>query len=207
MILEEKQCVLQQLQVEAQACQRCHLRSGCRQVVFADGNPNASLVLVGEAPGEQEDIQGKPFVGRAGRLLDRILLAIGLDRHDVYIANVVKCRPPGNRTPTPDEAAICWPWLAGQLEIIQPSIVVTLGASATRQLVDKSAVISKVRGRWVKSLGLRIMPTYHPAALLHNPTLKKDVWADFLQVKAALMEAGYPFRQEVVEQMAKERLK
>ena len=207
MIPMEKQCDLQQLQADAIACQRCKLRASCRQVVFGDGNPAAGLVLIGEAPGEQEDIQGRPFVGRAGQLLDRILLAIGLDRHDVYIANVIKCRPPSNRTPTPEEASLCWPWLAGQLEIIQPKIVVTLGSSATRQLVDEKAMISKVRGEWVESLGLRIMPTYHPAALLHNPKLKKDVWADFQQIKAALEEAGYPFRQEVLDQMAKERQK
>lgn len=188
---------------EALNCTRCHLRSQCRQVVFDDGNPASPLMLIGEGPGEQEDIQGKPFVGRAGQLLDRILLAIGLDRQDVYITNVVKCRPPGNRTPTAEEAESCWPWLAGQLEVIQPELIVCLGLSATRQLTG-ATTIGQVRGKWMNSLGFRIMPTYHPAALLRNPSLKRASWEDFQKVRDELIKLNYPFRQEVKERMAKE---
>ena len=139
-------------------------------------------MLVGEGPGEQEDIQGRPFVGRAGQLLDRILAASGWPREAVYIANVVKCRPPGNRIPTPEEREACLPNLRAQMRLIQPKIIVLLGATALQALIDPAARITRLRGQWVERAGVWYMPTYHPAALLRNEGLKKDAWDDWKRV-------------------------
>ncbi len=174
---------LARLALTASACEKCRLRAGCRQVVFGEGNPRARLMLVGEGPGEQEDRDGRPFVGRAGQLLDRILEAAGIERSEVYITNVVKCRPPGNRTPMPDEADACWPWLEHQLACIRPELVVCLGATAARRLVDPEATISRLRGRWIERDGRRYLVTFHPAALLRNPQLKKQAWEDFQLIR------------------------
>lgn len=190
---------LTRLLAEAAECTRCGLRTTCTQVVFGDGNPTTPLMLVGEGPGKQEDIQGQPFVGRAGQLLDRILHAIGLRRKDIYITNVVKCRPPANRTPTPEETKACAIWLDEQIQVIKPAILVCLGAAATRRLVDATASVKTIRGRWIERRGIRIMPTYHPAALLYNPALKRSTWQDFQEVRKALVELGHPKRQEQVE--------
>lgn len=167
----------------ALACQSCSLRAGCKQVVFADGVPTARLMLIGEGPGQDEDRLGRPFVGAAGQLLDKILAASGFDRNrDVYIANVVKCRPPGNRVPEPDERLACWPYLRAQIRLVRPVIVVLLGATAMQTLIDPAARITRQRGQWVYKEGIHFMPTYHPAALLRDPEKKRPVWEDFKAV-------------------------
>lgn len=164
-------------------CTRCRLRSGCKQVVFADGNPAALLMLVGEAPGQDEDEQGLPFVGRAGQLLNRILQAASLSRAEVYITNVVKCRPPGNRLPNPDEVAACLGCLEAQIRLIKPKILVCLGLLATRTIIDARATMGAIRGRWFTRQGILIMPTYHPAALLRKEELKRPTWEDFKRIR------------------------
>ncbi|MDI3299524.1 MAG: uracil-DNA glycosylase [Bacillota bacterium] len=169
----------------ALGCTYCPLRAGCRGVVFGEGDPAARLVLVGEGPGATEDELGRPFVGRAGELLDRILEAAGFPRPSVFITNVVMCRPPGNRTPSEAEMAACRPWLEAKLELIRPDLVVALGSTAARALVDPAARITRLRGQWVERRGRRILPTYHPAALLRDPSKKREVWSDFQAVRDA----------------------
>ncbi len=167
-------------------CRRCRLCQRRTQVVFGVGNPNARLVFVGEGPGADEDRIGEPFVGRAGQLLNAMLPSIGLKREDVYIANVVKCRPPGNRDPEPDEAAACMPFLRRQIELIDPAVIVCLGRVAARHLLGTSAPISSYRGRWTKWAGRDVLPTFHPAYLLRNPAAKRDSWADFKKLRERL---------------------
>lgn len=176
---------LDKLREMALACSRCGLRAGCSGVVFGEGNPNAKLMLIGEGPGADEDKLGRPFVGRAGQLLDKILAAIGMDRFThTYIANVVKCRPPGNRVPRPEEAEMCLPWLYRQIELISPKIIVLLGSTALQNLIYPEARITKMRGHWlVSKSGIMIMPTYHPAALLRDTSKKRPVWEDFQKVR------------------------
>lgn len=166
-------------------CTRCALRDGCSRVVFGEGNPGARLMLIGEGPGADEDRLGRPFVGRAGQLLDKILEAIGLERFThAYIANVVKCRPPGNRAPRTEEAQACLPWLYRQIELISPGIIILLGNSALQYLVDPDARITPMRGKWlVSKSGVKIMPTFHPSALLRDPGKKRPVWEDFQKVR------------------------
>ena len=174
---------LAQLATFAGTCQRCPLRKGCKQVVVSAGVTTAKLMLVGEGPGADEDAQGLPFVGKAGQLLDNILYAGGFSRQDnVYITNVVKCRPPGNRIPTEEERQACLSILRQQYRLLQPKIVLLLGATAVQTVIDPQARITKVRGQWVEKDGVWFMPTYHPAALLRNEMLKKDVWDDMKQV-------------------------
>ena len=180
---------LEELAAIARACSRCRLRAGCRQVVFGEGNPRARLMFVGEGPGEQEDLQGRPFVGRAGQLLDRMIEAMGLRRQDVYIANVVKCRPPGNRTPQPDEADACWPFLRRQIELINPRFIVCLGATAANRLLGPGRGVTKSRGRLYQWNGRLLAVTFHPAALLRFPSNKKLAWEDLKMVMRALSEA------------------
>lgn len=173
---------LTSLQREVLGCQRCGLRAGCRQVVFGEGNPGARLLCIGEGPGGDEDIQGRPFVGKAGQLLDRIIAASGFRREDLYIANIVKCRPPGNRTPTPEERAACLPNLQAQLRLIRPQIIVLMGATALQAMIDPEARITRLRGQWLQRGDVWFMPTYHPAALLRNPEYKKPCWEDWKRV-------------------------
>lgn len=175
---------MNELEQAVKGCERCGLRQGCQGVVFGDGLPTpGGLMLIGEGPGAEEDRLGRPFVGAAGQLLDKILAASGFDRtQNCYIANVVKCRPPGNRTPTPEERAACWPNLRAQIRLIQPAIVVLLGATALQALIDPEARITRMRGQWISKDGIAYMPTYHPAALLRDPEKKKPVWADFKAV-------------------------
>lgn len=173
----------QALQQEAIKCSRCRLRSTCQQVVFGDGKPDAKLMLIGEGPGKDEDIAGIPFVGRAGQLLDKILHAAEIDRKQVYIGNVVKCRPPGNRLPNPDEVKECRSYLEAQIRIIKPSIIICLGALASQVVIDPKARIGQVRGKWFARSGIKIMATYHPAALLRNESYKRPVWEDFKQIR------------------------
>ncbi|HUP63137.1 MAG TPA: uracil-DNA glycosylase [Thermoanaerobaculia bacterium] len=177
---------LDQLRLEAHDCTRCKLAGGRTHVVFGVGSPNADLMFIGEAPGRDEDIQGEPFVGRAGQLLTDIIKAMKLTRDDVYIANVIKCRPPENRNPEPDELDACRPFIRRQVELIQPRVIVTLGRFALQSLTEKGYGISTVRGTWLEYNGVKVMPTYHPAYLLRNPAAKKEVWADMKKVMAEL---------------------
>jgi DNA polymerase len=170
-------------------CSRCKLHTlGRKQVVFGVGNPNADLMFVGEAPGADEDIQGEPFVGRAGQLLTKIIEAIDLTRGDVYIANVIKCRPPGNRNPEPDEVEQCEPFLFRQIDIIKPKVIVALGKFAAQCLLKTEAPISSIRGREFTYRDAVLIPTYHPAYLLRNPSAKRDVWEDMKRVRAILAQ-------------------
>jgi len=170
-------------------CTRCKLHTlGRKQIVFGVGNPNADLMFVGEAPGADEDVQGEPFVGRAGQLLTKIIEAIGLKREDVYIANVIKCRPPGNRNPEPDEVEQCEPFLFRQIDSIKPKVIVALGKFAAQSLLRTSDPITRLRGREFKYRDAILMPTYHPAYLLRTPSAKRDVWEDMKRVKALLSE-------------------
>ena len=168
-------------------CSRCKLHTlGRKQIVFGVGNPNADLMFVGEAPGADEDEQGVPFVGRAGQLLTKIIEAIGLTRDDVYIANVIKCRPPGNRNPEPDEVAECEPFLFRQIDAIQPKVIVALGTFAAKALLKSDLPISKLRGQFYDYRGAKLLPTFHPAFLLRSPDRKRDVWEDMKKVRAVL---------------------
>jgi len=170
-------------------CSRCKLHTlGRRQVVFGVGNPAADLMFVGEAPGADEDIKGEPFVGKAGQLLTKIIEAIGLKREDVYIANVIKCRPPGNRNPEPDEVAQCQPFLFRQIDIVKPKVIVALGKFAAQCLLKTDAPITRIRGRESSYRDAVLIPTYHPAYLLRNPEAKRDVWEDMKRVRAILNE-------------------
>lgn len=169
---------LDELAALCRTCSRCGLRAGCKQVVFGEGDPAATIMFVGEGPGQQEDELGRPFVGAAGRLLDRILEASGLKRSEVYIANVVKCRPPGNREPTPVEAESCWPNLRRQIELIRPKLMMCLGLTAARRLMNAPSM-AQARKLTVNRDGIRITATYHPAALLRDPGRKALVWEDF----------------------------
>ena len=168
------------------ACAKCGLQANRTNVVFGEGNPKAKIMFVGEGPGRDEDIQGRPFVGAAGQLLDKILESIGLSRDEVYITNVVKCRPPKNRMPTPEEVSSCRPYLDAQIKRINPAIIVCLGALATKTLIDEKAKITRMRGTWHKKDGILYMPTFHPAALLRDPAKKRSVWEDMKKVRAAL---------------------
>jgi|ERR1051325_4383738 DNA polymerase len=178
--------LLAEMRAVALACEKCRLAKTRTQVVYGVGNPNADLMFIGEAPGRDEDIQGQPFVGRAGQLLTDIIKAMKLTRDDVYIANVIKCRPPENRNPEPDELEACRPWIRRQIEIIKPKVIVTLGRFALQSLTEKSYGITAVRGQWLDYNGIKVMPTYHPAYLLRNPAAKKDVWSDMKKVMAEL---------------------
>ncbi len=168
-------------------CQRCKLAPTRANIVFGSGNPNADLMFVGEAPGSEEDRQGLPFVGRAGQLLTKIIESIGLERDDVYICNVLKCRPPGNRNPEPEEVDTCSPFLKRQLEAVRPKIVCCLGAFAAQTMLGMKVPISKLRGRFHNIDGVRFIATFHPAYLLRNPEKKREVWEDMKQIRAALI--------------------
>jgi DNA polymerase len=169
-------------------CSRCKLHTlGRRQIVFGVGNPNADLMFVGEAPGADEDVQGEPFVGRAGQLLTKIIESIDLRREDVYIANVIKCRPPGNRNPEPDEVAQCQPFLFRQIDVIRPRVIVALGKFAAQCLLETTEPITRIRGREYRYRDAVLIPTYHPAYLLRNPSAKREVWEDMKKVRAILL--------------------
>lgn len=176
------------LQQQVRDCHRCDLCKTRTNPAFGEGNPDADILFVGEGPGHDEDVLGRPFVGPAGQLLDRMLAAAGLERKNVYIANVVKCRPPGNRNPQDDEAETCLPYLRAQYVLIQPKIVVCLGAIATKYLYDRDAKISRVRGQWLCKGGVWFLPTYHPAALLRDESKKRDAWMDFQALVAKYTE-------------------
>jgi DNA polymerase len=181
---------LDELRAVMDAYEGCTLKKRATQLVFADGNPEAGIMLVGEGPGEQEDLQGKPFVGRAGQLLDRMLAAIGLDRTKVYIANMVPWRPPGNRDPSPEEMALCTPFLLRQVELVAPKFLVTLGNVPTKSLFQTANGITKMRGQWrdltINSHSTRALATLHPAYLLRTPASKALAWRDMLSLKQAI---------------------
>jgi DNA polymerase len=167
-------------------CMRCKLHKARTQIVFGVGNPKAQLVFVGEGPGRDEDIQGEPFVGRAGKLLTQMIEAMGLRRADVYICNVVKCRPPENRLPENDEITTCSPFLLRQLGVIQPKVICCLGACSAQTLLQTNQGISRFRGEWFDFLGSKLIATYHPAYLLRNPAAKSEVWKDLQKVMTVL---------------------
>ncbi|MEJ2079038.1 MAG: uracil-DNA glycosylase [Acidobacteriota bacterium] len=181
---------LADIREELGECTRCKLHSGRIQIVFGTGDPNADLMFVGEAPGADEDRQGEPFVGKAGQLLTKIIAAIGLSRDQVYIANILKCRPPNNRDPQPDEVASCEPFLFKQIDSIQPMMIVALGKYAAQTLLRSTVPISRLRGRFFSYHGVPLMPTFHPAYLLHNPGGKREVWEDMQKVRDTLKERG-----------------
>ncbi len=180
---------------ELHACEKCALSSGRSNVVVGEGNPNATILFVGEGPGRDEDLTGRPFVGAAGQLLDKMLGAIGLRREDVYIANIVKCRPPGNRVPREEEAKTCLPYLRAQFALIRPKIIVCLGATAAKYVYDPDVRITRDRGVWKCSRGVWILPTYHPAALLRDPGKKRDAWADMQALREKYQELTAPLEQ------------
>ena len=177
---------LSNLKASLHDCQRCPLSAGRTQVVFGTGNPQASIMFVGEAPGFYEDREGVPFVGAAGKLLTELLQSIGLNRSDIYIANVIKCRPPNNRDPLPDEIATCKPYLLQQIELIHPKLVCTLGNFATQTLLEKKVGITKVRGHAIQLADFVVFPLLHPAAALHQSNLKVPLKEDFQKLKTVL---------------------
>lgn len=188
--LDSGSTTLEAIQAELGDCTRCKLSEGRTNLVFGVGNPNARILFIGEGPGADEDAKGEPFVGRAGKLLTKIILAMGLQREDVYIANVVKCRPPQNRAPLPEEASTCIPFLFKQIEAIAPEVIVGLGSTAVKHLLgDDNLKISELRGKFQTWRNTKLMPTYHPAYLLRNPNMKKPVWEDMQKV---MEELGMP---------------
>jgi len=186
--VEQKGRALQALRDEIGDCRECVFGRTRNRLVFGAGNPDADLMFVGEAPGYEEDRSGEPFVGPAGQLLTRIIQAINMDRTDVYIGNVLKCRPPNNRTPTADEAAQCFPYLRKQIDIILPKIIVALGAPAAQTLLQTTETIGRLRGRFHDLDGILVMPTYHPAYLLRNERGKRPTWEDMKKVRDKLAE-------------------
>jgi DNA polymerase len=179
---------LAELAEQARVCESCALAKGRLHVVFGSGDPDADLMIVGEGPGAQEDRQGLPFVGPAGELLSKILLAIGRSRDQVYIANIVKCRPPQNRDPRPEEVAACRPFLEGQIALVQPRVVLALGRVAAQTLLGNDLPVGRLRGEWWELRGVPLRVTYHPAALLRDPGLKRPTWEDMKIVRDRLQE-------------------
>jgi uracil-DNA glycosylase len=186
-VLNDKVGALRALREDIGDCTRCVLHRGRKNIVFGVGDPEAELMFVGEGPGADEDIQGEPFVGRAGQLLNKMIEAMGLRREDVYIANVVKCRPPGNRTPEKEEADTCSPFLLRQIEVIDPKVIVALGAVAAKTLLGVNDSMGNLRGRWYDFRGHKLVVTYHPAFLLRDPRQKKEAWKD---LQMAMRELG-----------------
>jgi uracil-DNA glycosylase len=181
-VIQDKSAALQAIRADLGDCVRCPLHKGRKNLVFGVGNVNAEIMFVGEGPGADEDEQGEPFVGRAGQLLNNMISAMGIRRQDVYIANVVKCRPPGNRTPERDECDTCSPFLLRQIEVIRPKVIVALGAVAAKNLLAVNDSMSNLRGRWYDFKGSRLLVTYHPAYLLRDPRQKKEAWKDLQMV-------------------------
>jgi len=182
----QKECAggLLDLKERIKDCQKCPLAKTRTHLVFGAGDEHAKLMFVGEAPGRDEDLQGEPFVGKSGQLLTKIINSIGLKRTDVYIANILKCRPPGNRNPEPYEIAMCQGYLSKQISIIKPKIICTLGKFAAQTLLNSQQPISQLRGRFFEYMGAKLIPTFHPAYLLYNPNEKKLVWQDMKKIKA-----------------------
>ena len=175
---------LEELKRECLDCRRCGLCETRTNVVFGEGDPHAQLMFIGEGPGFDEDRLGRPFVGKAGQLLDKMITAMQFTREGVYICNIVKCRPPGNRVPMPEEAEACLPYLKAQIALVSPQVIVLLGATAAHYLLGRQEGITRLRGRWLDYDGIPVMPTYHPAFLLRKPEAKRDAWNDLQQVMA-----------------------
>jgi uracil-DNA glycosylase family 4 len=173
---------LEEIRMELGDCRRCKLHRTRHTLVFGEGNKKARLMIIGEGPGYEEDIQGRPFVGKAGQLLTNILRSIHLQREEVYITNIIKCRPPQNRNPEPDEIQSCYPFLTRQIQAIQPQIICTLGTFAAQTLLKTDAKITTLRGKFYEFAGIKVFPTYHPAYLLRNPQRKREVWEDVKQI-------------------------
>ena len=171
---------------KALKCERCNLRSSCTQVVMGEGSLDHKIMFIGEGPGASEDKKGRPFVGRAGRLLDKILESVNIKRDNIYITNIVKCRPPENRNPTDNEMKACSPILKTEIKYINPKVIVPLGSVASQYLIDSSIKITKDRGKWYNKGELYFLPTFHPAYLLRNENMKKPVWKDFKKIKKAV---------------------
>lgn len=184
--LPESNETFEKIHADIGNCTRCVLHEGRTKIVHSTGNPQADLMFVGEAPGADEDAQGKPFVGRAGQLLNKIIEAIDLKREDVFIGNINRCRPPGNRTPTLDEAATCKPFLLREIAIVRPKIIVVLGNTACQNLLETKVGITKIRGEFQDYFGIKVMPTFHPAYLLRDPRKKREVWEDMKKVRDEL---------------------
>ncbi len=174
----EKIPTLEEIRAELGQCRRCKLHAGAKNLVFGEGSPSARLMFIGEAPGAEEDLQGRPFVGAAGQVLNNLLNKLGLQREEVYIANVVKSRPPGNRDPEPDEIEACLPFLKKQIAAIRPQVIVTLGKIATQALLGTKEPITKIRGQWQRYDHIRVMPTFHPSYLHRFPQERKKTWED-----------------------------
>ena len=190
--IKDKKAALENLKKEALACRECALSESRRNLVFGEGSPDAKLMFIGEAPGLQEDIQGRPFVGKAGILLTKIIEAIGLTREDVYIANCLKCRPPQNRNPMPSEIIACRGFFMKQIEIIQPKVICCLGKFAAQTVLMSEESISKLRGRFHDFEGSKVMPTFHPAYLLRNPQEKRLVWNDMKKIRDYIKTSNKP---------------
>ena len=182
-VIEAQDASLEAIREDIGECTRCKLHEHRNKIVFGEGNPQAKIVFIGEGPGADEDTTGRPFVGRAGQLLDKIIQAIGLKRDDVYISNVVKCRPPGNRTPERDEVATCEQFLFRQLALIRPQVIVALGSPAFQCLLRTKETITRARGEWRDWNGIKVMPTFHPAYLLRSPDKKREAWDDMKKVR------------------------
>jgi len=192
---EEMVPSLEEVQKEVGDCRRCKLHRTRRTLVFGEGNKKAILMIIGEGPGYEEDVQGRPFVGKAGQLLTKILQSIHLQREEVYIANIIKCRPPQNRNPEPDEIQTCYPFLLRQIHAIQPQIICALGTFAAQTLLKTDAKITTLRGKFYDFSGIKILPTYHPAYLLRNPERKREVWEDMKQISKWMTDhVGIPAR-------------
>ena len=172
------------------ACEKCRLCQTRTNVVLGEGDPHAALMFIGEGPGQQEDLSGRPFVGAAGQLLDRMLAAIGMTREQVYICNIVKCRPPNNRVPEPSEAEACRLHLRNQFALVRPKVIVLLGSTAAKSILGPEIRITRDRGRWYERKGVWFMPTYHPSALLRDPAKKREAWEDMQSLRDRLMELG-----------------
>lgn len=186
----DKATLLEKLKKKIANCELCELHLNRTNVVFGVGNPNAKIMFIGEAPGEEEDIQGEPFVGKAGQLLTNIITkGMRIKREDVYIANIAKCRPPNNRNPKPTEALTCLPFLKRQISIVSPQVIVCLGKIAVFFLLQRPEPISHIRGKWFEYMGIPVMATFHPSYLLRNPSAKADVWADIQEV---MKKVGLP---------------
>ena len=175
---------LEKLHEAMKNCQQCRLGSGRRNLVFGEGNPDARLMFIGEAPGYEEDMSGRPFVGAAGQLLDKMIKAMNFSREEVYIANIIKCRPKDNRTPAPDEISVCIPFLHQQIRLIRPEVIICLGATAAKALLNTANGISRMRGKWCNFENIPVMPTFHPAFLLRQESAKRDAWNDLKLVMA-----------------------
>ena len=187
--------LLSELNEQVQNCKKCNLYKGRNHIVFGEGNLHAPIMIIAEAPGRDEDLQGRPFVGKSGLLLNQILKACGFNREEhVFMSNILKCRPPNNRTPLPEEVKECMPFLVKQIELIDPQILVLLGATALKNMLGSDMRITKVRGKWLDWNGKLTMPVFHPSALLRNPALKRDTWEDFKKVVfkyRELVDAGH----------------